>query len=70
MAFNIPMCAAPRAPPPPNTKPTELPVNQRASREKSECRFGSDIKTLAYKSFCKVNKTLSHVVNVVWEAGN
>lgn len=47
----MPTWAAPRAPPPPKTSPTELPVNQRANREKSECIFGSDISTLLYRSF-------------------
>lgn len=45
MAFSIPMWAAPRAPPPPSTRPIELPVSQRAKREKSECMFGSDSRT-------------------------
>lgn len=53
IAFSIPTCAAPLAPPPPNTRPTEFPVNHRANREKSECIFGSDINTLPYKSFCR-----------------
>uniref|UniRef100_A0A2A4JKN5 Uncharacterized protein n=1 Tax=Heliothis virescens TaxID=7102 RepID=A0A2A4JKN5_HELVI len=34
IARTMPTCAAPRAPPPPSTSPTSVPVSQRASREK------------------------------------
>lgn len=53
IALIIPTCAHPLAPPPPNTSPTDLPDNQRANLEKSECTFGSDIHTFEYNSFCK-----------------
>ena len=39
MAWIMPMWAAPRAPPPPRTRPTDSPVKRRAKREKSEWMF-------------------------------
>lgn len=51
MALIIPTCAEPLAPPPPNTKPTDFPVNQRAKREKSVCILGSVAHTFEYNSF-------------------
>ena len=39
MAWIIPIWAAPLAPPPPRTSPTDSPVRRRARREKSEWMF-------------------------------
>ena len=36
-ALIAPTCASPLAPPPPRTRPIEVPVSRRARREKSEC---------------------------------
>lgn len=41
MALIMPMCAAPRAPPPPSTSPTVVPVRTLARREKSLWMLGS-----------------------------
>lgn len=45
------MCADPLAPPPPSTKPTDLPVNHLANLEKSEWILGSVAHTFEYNSF-------------------
>lgn len=53
----MPTWAEPLAPPPPKTKPTDLPVNHLASLEKSEWIFGSVVvHTLVYNSFLKTKK--------------
>jgi len=51
-ALIMPTCAAPLAPPPPKTSPTDVPVSHLAKREKSEWIFGSDLSTFVYSSFC------------------
>lgn len=54
IALIMPTCAAPLAPPPPKTSPTDFPLIHRASLEKSEWMLGSDWHTLWYSSFCKL----------------
>jgi hypothetical protein len=51
IALIMPTCAAPLAPPPPSTSPTDVPVSHLAKREKSVWMSGSDVSTFAYNSF-------------------
>lgn len=58
MALSMPTWAAPLAPPPPSTRPTEVPVSHRANLLKSLCTFGSDMRTLEYNSFYKKKRKI------------
>lgn len=58
-ALRAPIWAMPRAPPPPNTRPTEVPVSLRASLAQSECLSTSSI-------FCANKNNKAKVIYIRW----